>query len=209
MNGSTIFKAAVAVLFMVVGSQAWAQHVAGIKATVTNTNQITRTVDINVTEYADYTYTFGTMWIGLNTSYYGGTIPGVEWGDGDYEPFTYSGLPRVATSTSISGLMVNVYRGSFSHTYGSDGNYTVQVNSTSGPGYPGSTYYDVITGNYTWTFSTDYGTVAFLTNTVAVAISGLMELSPVPAISRLGMVIMIFLFGLTGLILFRRGQVNS
>ena len=139
-----------AALVLVLPMSSFASHVAGVKATVTNADPNTLQVDLDLTEYYDGSSTpWSTAYIGYSAVYPTFYRPAIDWGDGSYlSPQSYpNGIPIVATSTPISGFpgTYHIYRGSFSHTYGAQGNYNITVSSTCCGGFTSSNV--TITGN--------------------------------------------------------------
>jgi hypothetical protein len=175
------------VLSLVGVTSASASHIAGIRATVTS--EAGTDVTIDVTGYADVPYPYSTLFIGVATFFGAPIVPAVDWGDSSTIPFagygSATGIPIFATSTVISGLNVNAYRGSFAHTYADNSPRTITVNSTVNPGTTGSPGYNVITGNYaTYVTATYSGVYAFLSNTATVFGGGPEE---IPTASQYGL----------------------
>ena len=184
-----------------------ADHIAGLRATLVD--QTDTTVDIDVTAYADASYPFTTLWLGVATYFYSPVLPAVDWGDGSTIPFagsgSYTGIPIIATSTNIGGSNVHVYRGSFSHTYASTTPTTITVATNYGPGTPASTGYNVLTGNYaTVAVPTYFGAYSyvytFLTNTLQV----FTPTTEIPTTSVHGLLLLALALAGAGLWLLRR-----
>lgn len=180
--------------FVALAMPAVAQPVAGIQVTVTAEDAMTFDVDADVTAYVTLSYPFSTLWLGFNTTG-GGQVPAVEWGDGSFvSPYGYggfTGIPVTNTSTVVSGQTVQIYRGSFSHTYADATPQTITANSFPSPNLP------LITGT-----STTYNGIPFVTNTAAVftPVDGL----PIPTTSDLGMVVLALLLAGAAVVLLRR-----
>ena len=108
-----------------------ASHIAGIRITETNVDNLD--VDIDVTAFDSTSSTEASAYLG---TYYN-QVPAVDWGDGSTVPrYGYgssTGIPLAATSTSVNGIPVRAYRGSFSHTYGAPGDYSITANTTCCP----------------------------------------------------------------------------
>lgn len=213
----------VAIVFavlLVLGSPAFAQHVAGLKITETNFDSDTFTVDIDVTEYYDTTFgtsggaPFSTAFLGVATGFGYQIAPAIEWGDGDtvswagYGPG--SGIPLATSSVSIAGAPRNVYRGSFSHSYADDGDYTILARSSNfgsvgGPGTTGSPGFDVFTGNYqllvTTTFSSSF---RYVTNSLAPGAGGPDFDPAIPTAGEVGLMALALLLAGSALFLMRR-----
>ena len=191
-----------AVLMALMGAAtASASHIAGIRATLVS--QAGPDVTIDVTGYADYTYAFSTLFIGANTFFGSPLVPAIDWGDGSTVPaFGYgpsTGIPQVATSTVINGINVDVYRGSFSHTYPDTSPYTITVFSTVNPGTPYSTGYQLVTGNILpVTYGT--GTVNYVvTNTLTTGAA-----EEIPTASEAGLLALALLLAGLGIFQLRR-----
>ena len=188
-------------IVLLMGAASVSAQVAGHKVTVTNADPATGDVDIYVTGYMDNTYPFTTLWIGFYT-FFGGAAPAIDWGDGStVPPFgngPSTGIPRVATSTSISGFNVHVYRGSFSHTYAAPGSYTITSNSVPRP-----INHTPITGNYALT-PTYFGTYAylFLSNTAVADLS--FDAINIPTTSEVGLLALALALGTAGALFLRR-----
>jgi len=148
-----------------------ASHISGIRITQTGNTGLQVNVDIT----AFYTTGSTTSEAYLGTYY--NAVPAADWGDGStlprygYGPST--GIPLVATSTVVNGIPARAYRGSFSHTYGSPGSYTIEANTRCCP--LTTPTYTLVTGNIVTTTVTTTGvfgpttfTTSFVQNTLDV-----------------------------------------
>lgn len=212
--------AVVFAVLLVLGVPAFGQHVAGLKITETNYDPGTLTIDMDVTEYYDTTFgtgsgaPFSTAFLGVATGFGYQIAAAIDWGDGNTVPWagygTGSGIPLATTSTSIAGAPRNVYRGSFSHTYAADGDYTIIARSSNfgsvgGPGTTGSAGFDVFTGNYqfllTPTFSSSFRYVT--ANAVPGAGGAVFDVA-VPTVGEIGLMALALLLAGSALFLMRR-----
>ncbi len=116
-----------AVLTVVNTSIVQASHISGIR--ITQTGNTGLMVNVDVTAF----YSTGSTESTANLGTYYNQVPAIDWGDGETVPrYGYgasTGIPLVATSTVVNGIPARAYRGSFSHTYGSAGNYTIAANT--------------------------------------------------------------------------------
>ena len=210
-----------AVLFaalVLLASPVVAEQVAGIKFIETAYDSGTLTVDIDVTQYYDANWTtggapFSTAFMGGNTFFGNPIVPAIEWGDGNTEPFPGytggTGIPLVSSSVSIAGAPRNVYRGSFSHTYAADGDYTITVYSAitgGGPGTVSATGYDVFTGNYLAATTPTYGYVypVLTASAEAGAGGGGPDFLEIPTAGEVGLMALALLLAGSALFLMRR-----
>lgn len=149
-----------------------ASHWDGIKVTITNLDVPTKTSDIDITAYTSTTNTLSNLVkIGPFPYVAGAPIyPAIDWGDGS----TVSTTSLTVIATGPPAAM----RGSFSHSYGGVGPYTVRVASGCCGGGPTAE-----TGNpvYETSAAHDPSYVRQFTNTVVV------DFSSVPAASGLGL----------------------
>lgn len=195
--------------FLVAPSASFANHVAGVKATVTNVDVNSLQVDLDVTEYYDgFALPYATAYIGSSGSIYT-YLPAISWGDGGVlSPQAYpNGIPIVATSVTIQGFpgTYHIYRGSFSHVYANEGNYQVTVASVCCAGYTGSNV--TITGNPLITSSYKSPYVNNITNTVTVdfANQGPEEsILAIPTLSKTSLLLLAGALAFAGLLLLRR-----
>lgn len=118
------------ILLLVAGDPLWAgggAQITGLRISQTGNTGLTLNADVTV--FYDPMSTTPSAYLGTYYNY----IPALDWGDGNtVEPYGYgpsTGIPLVATSSVVDGRPANVYRGSFSHTYGAIGSYTVTANS--------------------------------------------------------------------------------
>ncbi len=148
-----------------------AQQVSGIR--ITQTGNTGLMVDVDVTAF----YTTGATETEAYLGTYYNSIPAINWGDGSTVPrYGYgpsTGIPLVSTSTVVNGIPARAYRGSFSHTYGSSGNYTISANTRCCP--IATPTYTLVTGTPVTTTVTTTGvfgpttfTTSFVQNTLAV-----------------------------------------
>ncbi|MFC3193255.1 hypothetical protein ACFODZ_03260 [Marinicella sediminis] len=142
-----------------------ASHISGIRITQTGNTGLTINVDMTVF------YTTGSTETTANMGTYYNQVPAANWGDGNtlarygYGPST--GIPLVATSTVVNGIPARAYRGSFSHTYGAPGNYTIEANTSCCP--LTTPTYTLVTGSIlTTTIATSgpFGPTTFTTSFV-------------------------------------------
>jgi hypothetical protein len=145
-----------------------AQQISGIR--ISQTGNTGLMVDVDVTGFYTTGSTGTTMYLG---TYY--AIPAVDWGDGSavaaYGYGTSTGIPLLATSTVVNGIPARAFRGSFSHSYGAAGSYTITANSNCCP----LTTAPLVTGNFVSTVIATTGplgpttfTTSFVQNTFAV-----------------------------------------
>ena len=108
-----------------------ASHISGVRVSQTGSTGLT--VDVDVTVFYEPDSTENEAYLG---TYYN-QIPAVSWGDGatvaryGYGPST--GIPLLATSTTVNGVSARAFRGSFSHTYANPGNFVISANSRCCP----------------------------------------------------------------------------
>ncbi len=96
------------------------EHVVGLRISQTDVVESEVFVDISVFYTLNATETTARLGTAVRDA--------IDWGDGiRVRPLW--GLPLVSTSTVVNGTPVRAYRGSFSHAYGSVGNYTVTASS--------------------------------------------------------------------------------
>ncbi|MEO1088245.1 MAG: hypothetical protein AAFY88_28780 [Acidobacteriota bacterium] len=123
-----------ALLLMVLPNSLEASHIAGIRITPTGNTGLEINVDISAF------YTTGSTASEAYLGTYYNAVPAILWGDGATTPrYGYgpsTGVPLVSTSTVVNGVPVRSYRGSFSHTYGSPGAYTITANTRCCPKTP-------------------------------------------------------------------------
>jgi len=62
-----------------------------------------------------------------SASYWRGPVPAIDFGDGSTIPVTT--LTSASTTNTVGGFTTRVFRGSFSHTYGDQGDYAIRVAS--------------------------------------------------------------------------------
>lgn len=158
---------------LLVPFQADASHISGIR--ITQTGNTGLMIDIDVTAFYVTTSTESSAYLGT----YFNHIPAIDWGDGSTVPrYGYgpsTGIPLAASITTVNGVPVRAFRGSFSHTYGAPGNYTIAANTTCCPRTTPT--YTVATGTIlttTFTTSTPFSTNAtvttsFVQNTLPVS----------------------------------------
>ena len=150
--------------------QAEAQ-ISGIRITQTGNTGL----EINVDVTAFYTTGSTTSEAYLGTYY--NAVPAIDWGDGSTTPrYGYgpsTGLPLAATSTVVNGIPARSYRGSFAHTYGSAGTYTIAANTRCCP--ITTPTYTLVSGTILTTTITTTGvfgpttfTTSFVQNTLGV-----------------------------------------
>ena len=169
-----------ALAVLLAAAPATAQPIAGIKATVTGVDVGLLSADIDLTAYVTPAYPYTTVWVGFGTTG-GGFVPAVEWGDGStvppygYGPFT--GIPVVTSSTVVNGQTVDIYRGSFSHVYPAEGEYTIRVNSVESPTTP------LITGSVA-----TYNTIPYVTNTTDVRLRFIV--TEIPTATEVGLLLL-------------------
>ena len=183
------------VLMAVVAVPALAQPVAGVRVVETafdGTN-----LDIDFFQYYVASYgNYSTAWIGHSDAT-GILIPAVSWGDGAYEgnagPFAGTGIPFLASSTTVNGVNVDVYRGSFSHTYTDAPTSPVRVVSRRGLAVT-----TPITGNYYYAFSQDFATA-----TLSLAAPSVPVIE-VPTASEAGLLALALLLAGSAFVMIRR-----
>lgn len=161
-----------ALLLILGAGVASASHISGIR--ITQTGNTGLTIDVDVTAF----YSVGSTEISAFLGTYYGQVPAVDWGDGStlpaygYGPST--GIPLVAASTVVNGIPARAFRGSFSHTYGSTGNYTIAANTACCPvTTPTNTLVTGTIQTTAFTTSTAFSTAAtistsFVQNTLGV-----------------------------------------
>ncbi len=150
-------------VFLTTVSQA--SHISGIR--ITQTGNTGLEINVDITAF----YTTGSTESEANLGTYYNQIPAADWGDGStlerYGNGPSTGIPLVATSTVVNGITARAYRGSFSHTYGSAGNYTIEANTGCCP--LTTPTYTLVTGTIlTETISTTgpFGPTTFTTSFV-------------------------------------------
>lgn len=147
-------------------------QISGIR--ITQTGNTGLMINVDVTAF----WTTGTTTTQAYLGTYYNQVPAIDWGDGATTPrYGYgpsTGIPLVATSTVVNGIPARAYRGSFSHTYGSGGNYTMTANTNCCP--VTTPTYTLVTGTIQSTTITTTGpfgpttfTTSFVQNTLAVA----------------------------------------
>ena len=163
------------IVLLMLASAASASHISGIR--ITQTGNTGLMINIDVTGFYTTGSTESTMYLG---TYYN-QVPAVDWGDGSTVPrYGYgpsTGIPLVATSTVVNGIPARAYRGSFSHTYGSAGGYTISANTYCCP--LTTPTYTLVSGTIlttSFTTSTPFSTMAtitesFIQNTLPVNIA--------------------------------------
>lgn len=182
----------------------WASHIAGIRITQTGITGLMVNIDVSAF------YTTGSTETTAYLGTYYNQIPAIDWGDGSTVPrYGYgssTGIPLVATSTVVNGIPVRSYRGSFSHTYGSPGNYTIAANTNCCP--LTTPTYTLASGNIVETtvytvgvFGPTTFTTSFVQNTLGVAV-GAME--SIPTLSTWGLVLFALLLGALLLVTIKR-----
>lgn len=146
-------------------AQADAQHIAGIRLTQTGNDGLA--LDFDVTVF----YTTGSTETTAHLGTYYNHVPAVDFGDGQtvarYGVGTSTGIPLTNTSAVVNGIPVRAYRGSFSHTYGSVGAYTISANTACCP--LTTPTYTLASGNIittSFTTSTPFSTSATITTSV-------------------------------------------
>ncbi|MEM8934664.1 MAG: hypothetical protein AAGE94_25945, partial [Acidobacteriota bacterium] len=151
-----------------------ASHISGMRVTQTGGTDLQ--VDVDVTAF----YTTGSTASEAYLGTYYNAVPAIDWGDGATTPrYGYgpsTGLPLVATSTVVNGIPARAYRGSFSHTYGASGDYTISANTRCCP--LTTPTYTLVTGTIVTTTVSTVGvfgpttfTTSFVQNTSAVALA--------------------------------------
>ena len=187
--------------------------ITGVKATVTNIDNDTLTLDMTGTVWYTTGVTFGTAFVGVETA--GGPIvPAVDWGDGSTVPPYWpggSGIPFVGTSTPPGAAgPLRAYQMAFSHVYASEGDYTITINSH----FTGGLDVSAFTGNVQ-SAATSGGSQSFLSNQnvntpnggSATFVTVGAQASPTIAIdtvSDIGLLLLGLALGLAGLFLLRR-----
>lgn len=171
------FRRSLLVLVLLLGlgpMAAEASHISGIR--ITQTGNTGLMINIDVTAFYTTGSTETTAYLG---TYYN-QVPAIAWGDGStvprYGSGTSTGIPLAATSTVVNGVPARSYRGSFSHTYGGPGNFTISANTACCP--LTTPTYTLVTGTIlttTFTTSTPFSTMAtvttsFVQNTLGVDI---------------------------------------
>ena len=170
MRTLKIFVVLVA-LMVLAPMDAIASHISGIR--ITQTGNTGLTIDVDVTGFYTTGSTETTMYLG---TYYN-QVPAIDWGDGSTMPaYGYgssTGIPLISTSTVVNGIPARAYRGSFSHTYGSPGSYTIAANTGCCP--LTTPTYTLASGTLLTTTITTTGpfgpttfTTSFVQNTLAV-----------------------------------------
>lgn len=171
-----------AVVLMAVPASA--NHIRGMRIVQTGLDPNTLTIDVDVFGYAVDSYLYSTLFVGGNTGYGAAVLPAIDWGDGSTVPFAgygpVTGIPIIATATSVGGQSVNVYRGSFSHVYAAPGDYTIRTSSVFNSGNPplitGSAYvYTSVIGTVTFTYT-------FVTNTLQAMVGAMPSPLEVPTL---------------------------
>ena len=126
-----LFLGAMAAIALAAGFSATASHISGIRITQTGNTGLMLNVDVTAF------YTTGSTASEAYLGTYYNAVPAIDWGDGSTTPrYGYgpsTGIPLVATSTVVNGIPARAYRGSFSHTYGSGGSYTVSAQTRCCP----------------------------------------------------------------------------
>jgi len=168
-NVKRLFSMAFFAVLMTTVTQA--SHISGIR--ITQTGNTGLQINVDITAF----YTTGSTEATANLGTYYNQVPAADWGDGStiprYGVGPSTGIPLVATSTVVNGIPARSYRGSFSHTYGAAGNYTIEANTGCCPlTTPTNT---LVTGNLLVTTVTTTGpfgpttfTTSFVQNTLNV-----------------------------------------
>ena len=108
-----------------------ASHISGIR--ISQTGNTGLMVNVDVTAFYTTGSTETTAYLG---TYYN-QVPAINWGDGSTVPrYGYgpsTGIPLAASSTVVNGIPARSFRGSFSHTYGSPGSYTISAQTSCCP----------------------------------------------------------------------------
>ncbi len=148
-----------------------AGQISGIRLTQTGNTGLMINVDVSAF------YTTGSTETTAYLGTYYNQVPAIDWGDGSTTPrYGYgpsTGIPLVATSTVVNGIPARAYRGSFSHSYGSAGSYTISANTRCCPiATPTNTLVSGTIVTTTITTSGPFGpttfTTSFVQNTLAV-----------------------------------------
>ena len=158
-------------VLLLFASTASASHISGIR--ITQTGNTGLMINIDVTGF----YTTGSTESTMRLGTYYNQVPAVNWGDGStvprYGSGTSTGIPILATSTVVNGIPARAYRGSFSHTYGSAGSYTISAQTGCCP--QTTPTYTLVSGTILTTTVTTTGpfgpttfTTSFVQNTLAV-----------------------------------------
>ena len=148
-----------------------ASHISGIR--ITQTGNTGLTINVDVTAF----YTTGSTNPEAYLGTYYNAVPAIDWGDGSTVPrYGYgpsTGIPLAATSTVVNGIPTRSYRGSFSHTYGGAGNFTISAQTRCCP--LTTPTYTLVTGSIITTTVTTTGvfgpttfTTSFVQNTLDV-----------------------------------------
>ncbi|MEM1111529.1 MAG: hypothetical protein AAGI11_06445 [Pseudomonadota bacterium] len=219
MNIHRLMSAGMAALLLV-AVQASASHISGLRITPTGAAaddplQIEGlSVDVDITAF----YTTGSTASEAYLGTYYGVVPAVDWGDGNtvapYGLGPSTGLPLVATSTVVDGVPARAYRGSFSHTYSSEGPYTISANTRCCPvTTPTQT---VVTGAIVTTTVATTGafgpttfTTSFVQDMLNVVVGFVAQAQPgspesIPGLTGGGIILLAGLAALTGLLFSRR-----
>lgn len=183
-------------------------HVSGIRATITDITDLDVTINVTEMYVTNAAWTFSTAWIGVASPVgYFPLFPAIDWGDGSTVPWAgYSpgvGIPVAAYNTTVDGSPAHVYVGSFSHTYGSEMDFTVTVNSINGVGTTAGQAPPIITGSLvgsvTPTFSNTY---YFLRNTLEVQFGG--PATDIPTASNLGLMLLALILAASAVVMLKR-----
>ena len=148
-----------------------ASHISGIR--ITQTGNTGLMINIDVTAF----YTTGSTETTLYLGTYYNQAPAIDWGDGSTVPrYGYgpsTGIPLVSTSTVVNGIPARAYRGSFSHSYGAAGSYTIAARTGCCP--LTTPTYTLVSGtiltttvNTTGPFGQTTFTTSFVENTLQV-----------------------------------------
>ncbi len=213
MTSHPILRAALlALLLVVVPVTADASHISGIR--ITQTAVAGLDVDIDVTAF----YTTGSTETTANLGTYYNQVPAVDWGDGSTVPrYGYgssTGIPLVATSTVVNGIPARAYRGSFSHSYATAGNYTISANTGCCP--ITTPTYTLVSGTILTTTVTTTGpfgpttfTTSFVQNTLNVATGVVSSALDIPTASNVALILLAGLLMIAAFQVLRRSRASA
>ena len=193
---------------------AYGQFVAGVRV-IENSFDGTN-LDIDFVEY----YTSG--WPAFSTAFVGGSdatsigfyVPAIDWGDGNVEPPVTTnnpgtGLPITATSTTVGGTPVHIFRGNFTHTYAAPPAGPVVVAGRAG--YTGSGYNIVpsnatqlVAGNVVSTMGTIGGQTIFIATDNLSFAGPVTPVIEVPTASETGLLALALLLAGAAFVVLRR-----
>lgn len=207
-RGAKLALIALVLAFAVV--PAYGQYIAGVRV-VENSFDGTN-LDIDFFEYYTASWpAFSTAFIGGSDATEGMYFPAIDWGDGSVEPPVLtgvnvgSGLALSASSTTVGGVPVHIFRGNYTHTFASPPTNPVTVFSRvfiTGGGY------NVVPSNATALVNGNVFTFAGNTNTFNVATDALPFAGPptveIPTASEAGLLALALLLAGAAFVMFRR-----